>query len=295
MACRASIRRPGRPFALDYDQVFMDPTTGEILGRRLWGACCLERAHLVPFLYQLHYSLHVPGQLGLWLMGIVALIWVVDCFVGLYLTLPRQAPRWQKWRRAWLVRSDAGGYRLNFDLHRAGGLWLWGLLLILAVSSVSFNLRKEMFEPIVQLFSPVTQPMYERPPAAQPVEPKITFDDAASAARLEAQRRGWNSHVERIYYSPDQGFFGIRVGEPHAAGFGNPWLYFDGSNGRFVGADVFVHIQYPLHSGQIAGISGRIAICLTGIVVAMLSVTGVVIWLRKRRPMKRGSSRSKRA
>jgi hypothetical protein len=191
--------------------------------------------------------------------------------------------------------------RLSFELRPAPRRrpLAVGIVIDPAVISVSFNLRKEMFEPIVQLFSPVTQPMYERPPAAQPVEPKITFDDAASAARLEAQRRGWNSHVERIYYSPDQGFFGIRVGEPHAAGFGNPWLYFDGSNGRFVGADVpgsgtagdvFVHIQYPLHSGQIAGISGRIAICLTGIVVAMLSVTGVVIWLRKRRPMKRGSS-----
>lgn len=283
----------GQSFELGYDQVFMDPATGQLLGRRLWGACCFERSHLVPFLYKLHYSLHVPGNFGLWLMGIVALIWAFDCFVGAYLTLPRQAPRWQKWRGAWLVRSSAGGYRLNFDLHRAGGLWAWGLLLVLAVSAVAFNLRKEVFEPVVSLFSPLTPTMYDRPSAAQPVEARITFDEAAQSARAEAELRGWNSRVERIYYSDAQGMFGVRLGEKDAAGFGNPWLYVDGVDGHFIGADVpgsgtagdlFVHIQYPLHSGQVAGIAGRIVICAAGLATAVLSITGVVIWLRKRRP-----------
>lgn len=37
---------------------------------------------------------------------------------------------------------EAGGYKLNFDLHRAGGLWLWAMLFILAWSSVAFNLSE---------------------------------------------------------------------------------------------------------------------------------------------------------
>jgi uncharacterized iron-regulated membrane protein len=41
-------------------------------------------------------------------------------------------------------------------------------------------------------------------------------------------------------------------------------------------------MQFPLHSGQIAGLPGRIVIAATGIVTAMLSITGVVIWFRKR-------------
>ncbi|WP_038382710.1 PepSY domain-containing protein, partial [Bradyrhizobium elkanii] len=48
-------------------------------------------------------------------------------------------------------------------------------------------------------------------------------------------------------------------------------------------ADVFVQMQFPLHSGRIAGLPGRILISLMGLVVAALSVTGVVIWWRKRR------------
>jgi uncharacterized iron-regulated membrane protein len=41
--------------------------------------------------------------------------------------------------------------------------------------------------------------------------------------------------------------------------------------------------QFPLHSGRILGLPGRILISAMGIVVAMLSLTGIVIWLRKRR------------
>lgn len=41
--------------------------------------------------------------------------------------------------------------------------------------------------------------------------------------------------------------------------------------------------QFPVHSGRILGLPGRILISVMGLVVAMLSVTGVVIWLRKRK------------
>jgi len=38
-----------------------------------------------------------------------------------------------------------------------------------------------------------------------------------------------------------------------------------------------------MHSGRILGLPGRILISAMGLVVAALSVTGVVIWWRKRR------------
>ncbi|HET8760590.1 MAG TPA: PepSY-associated TM helix domain-containing protein, partial [Nitrospiria bacterium] len=56
--------------------------------------------------------------------------------------------------------------------------------------------------------------------------------------------------------------------------------------------DVFMQIQFPLHSGQMAGLTGRIVIAAVGVVTAMLSITGVVIWFRKRRA--RGLKRARR-
>ncbi|MDR9259202.1 PepSY-associated TM helix domain-containing protein, partial [Burkholderia multivorans] len=40
--------------------------------------------------------------------------------------------------------------------------------------------------------------------------------------------------------------------------------------------------QFPLHSGRIAGVAGRVAVSVLGIVIAMLSVTGICIWVKKR-------------
>jgi PepSY-associated transmembrane protein len=68
-------------------------------------------------------------------------------------------------------------------------------------------------------------------------------------------------------------------------------LYIDGNSGAILGesvpwvgtfADVFMQLQFPLHSGRIAGLSGRIFLSLMGVVVATLSFTGIVIWFKKR-------------
>ncbi|HYG33103.1 MAG TPA: PepSY-associated TM helix domain-containing protein, partial [Methylophilaceae bacterium] len=84
----------GLLYEVPYNQVFVDPITGEELGTRYWGAPWpVTSENLVSFLYVLHYSLHIPemwgiDRWGMWLMGIIAVIWTLDCFVGFYLTLP---------------------------------------------------------------------------------------------------------------------------------------------------------------------------------------------------------------
>src|SRR5690606_13559522 len=87
----------------------------------------------------------------------------LDCFVALYLTLPQRRESashllrstqsgnaeaktwWQRWKPAWRIRWRQGGYKLTFDLHRAGGLWLWLILLVFAGSSVYMNLGDTVY------------------------------------------------------------------------------------------------------------------------------------------------------
>jgi len=47
-------------------------------------------------------------------------------------------------------------------------------------------------------------------------------------------------------------------------------------------ADVFMQLQFPLHSGRIAGLPGRVFLSCMGLVVALLSATGIVVWFKKR-------------
>ena len=87
------------------------------------------------------------------------------------------------------------------------------------------------------------------------------------------------------------GFF--RAGDDHGDGtLGNPYLYFDGRTGRPAGdylpgqgsaGDIFLAAQFPLHSGRILELPGRILVSCLGLLIATLSATGVVIWARKRK------------
>ena len=98
----------GKLYELDYNQVYLEPASGDVTGKRYWGKISLDRRDLLPFLYKLHYSMHVPDffnsdRWGVWLMGIVGLVWTFDCFVGLWLTFPAFA-RGQPGNKSWIQR-----------------------------------------------------------------------------------------------------------------------------------------------------------------------------------------------
>lgn len=300
----------GRRYELDYDHAFVDPVTGEIVGKRLWGQISLHPEHLMSFLYKLHFSLHLPewngtNRWGIWLMGIAALVWLFDTVIAMVLTLPRKRrtasskPWLQRWKPAWKVRRGAGAYKLNFDLHRAVGLWVFGLLLMLAFTSFSLNLYREVFYPIMSTVSETTPGPFEtRTPTAlhEPVEPQLGWPELLAKARSEAEARGWAEPIGDGFYSDNFAVYGARFyypGEDHdSGGMKVKSLYYDGTSGELIGdevpwngtaADVFNQLQFPLHSGRIAGLPGRIIISLMGIAVAMLSFTGIVIWWKKRK------------
>lgn len=287
-----------KPYELMFNQMTLDPVNGEIRGSRMWGEISLNRENLLPFLYKLHYSMHIPDafnlELGMLFMGILAIIWTIDCFIALWISFPSV----KSWYKSFNFRWQQGNYKLTFDLHRSGGVWVWGALLILAVSSVSMNLYDEVMRPIVSVLSPLNpDPFTSRTPNSreQPIIPLIGRRQIIKIASHEAKKRNWETPMGSIFYEPDYGIYGVTFHEPgqdHANfGLGNPWLYFDGQDGSFLGdripgngsfGDIFLEAQFPLHSGRILGLPGRIMVSMLGLVVAMLSLTGIVLWQRKR-------------
>lgn len=294
----------GKPHELGFDQVFLEPHSGALLGTRQWGEPSLARKSLMPFLYRLHYTLHLPEsggvELGTLLMGIVALVWFLDAFVALSISFPRGSA----WIKSFVFRVRAGGYRLIFDLHRSSGVWLWPLLLVFALTAVDMNLGRYVVRPVVGLFSPLTPSPFDEERAPRAEEQRVPRRQIIENARVEARRRGLSAPVGGIFYAPLAGLYGVGFYEPgddHGdGGLGNPWLYFDGATGKYVSAqvpgegsagDFFMQLQFPIHSGRIAGLAGRVIITLLGLVICTLSVTGIVIWARKRRGRQRAAQK----
>jgi uncharacterized iron-regulated membrane protein len=289
------------------DEYFLDPYTGRLLGSRRWGDVTQGAPNLMPFVYRLHYSLAL-GKVGVTLFGIVALLWTLDCFIGGYLTLPAARPQGRRglsvwltrWKAAWLVRAGQL-FSLVFTWHRASGLWVWAMLLVFAWSGVGLNLR-EVYNPVMEAaFGPQERAMSRLPRHDPPLqEPRLGWREAQLRARVlmaeQATERGFEIFSERrIVYQPELAAFryqvrsSLDVSDRYAAT--TLWLSaqdgrlleFEAPTGKNAGLTLTTWL-YQLHFGAVNGLGlpYRVFVCLMGIAITALSVTGVWVWWVKR-------------
>jgi len=303
-----------QPYSEDCDELFVDPYSGADKGCRRWGAIGQGAVNLFPFLHRLHYTLAL-GEAGRLSFGIAALIWTLDCFVGFYLTLPirtaatqRQPARgwFARWRPSWRLRRSGSRHKLTFDLHRAGGLWIWPLLLVFAWSGVAFNLP--------QVYDPVMRQIGYLPIAGGIIPPQTGKggpgeDMRAAAARgkalMAATARTADVAIDTeapasLTYYPRFQIYLLRftsTASVSSASYGDSLILFSALTGeplktvlpRRASLGMGAHAWLEaLHFGAVGGLPYRIVVCLVGLGVTMLSVTGVLLWLKKR------SARSRR-
>lgn len=301
--------RPGAAAPAN-DELFVDPYTGAILAERRWGDITQGWINLMPFVYRLHYQLAL-GTVGSYAFGVVALLWTLDSFVGAWLTFPARrravaagdpgcAPWWQRWAPAWRVRWRGGAKKLNFDLHRAGGLWPWAMLFVLAWSSVAFNLQ-EVYHPVTKAVLGMQDDVRKSLPTIEnpPVEPPMGWAAGLAAARAQmaalAQRENFTVLREgNLSYQAEKSIFRYRVHSELdvAERYGQTTVVIDARDGRLLGSflptgkaagDTVTSWILALHMAALWGWPMQLFVCLVGLVVAVLSVTGVVIWWQRRR------------
>lgn len=164
---RARGKRQKNKNTAPFQEVYVNPYTAEIIGSRDKEAWAFNNTMWKVF--WLHREL-LMGKVGNLILGIVALLWTINCFIGIYLTLPRatqskakakanlsksavrshnRASWFKRWLPAWKIRRKSNFFKFNYDVHQAFGLWLWVMLFVIAWSSVGFNLRS-VYQPVMQ-------------------------------------------------------------------------------------------------------------------------------------------------
>lgn len=292
-------------------EVFVDPYTGAVIGQRTWGDLGEGMVNLFPFIYRLHYQLAL-GTVGTVLFGIVALLWTLDCFVGLYLTFPPRRTRgtgdgrsWlARWKPSWLMKGGSlfGGI---FTFHRASGLWIWPLLFVFAWSGVGFNLGA-VFQPVMKIFG--THDLHDAlPQLAEPrATPAIAWREAhvraKAAMAVLAEERGFTIHGEdSLWYEPGHGTYAYRVHSSLdlAERWGGTSVHLDGDTGAVIAFDAptgqalgstLSSWFFALHMGTVGGLPYRILVSICGLIVAILSITGTWIWWHRRKLRVRAKS-----
>lgn len=251
-------------------EVFVDPHTAKVLGRRRFGSAWTARLH------RLHVEL-LAGTPGRVVVGTGGLISLALGGSGLVL-----------WWRTRSARKVPLARWTALDLHRRVGIL--GLIpsTILAISGALLIFRPYV-APVLNL---VTGPMpLDTVPRSR--GDRTLRGPSPDQIRDQALRAHPDARLTRLYFpeGPD-GTFAVRLrfpedGNPH----GNTAMRFDRYSGelrqehssrgasrvqRFVW-----YAAYPWHTGDALGLVGPYLVALTGLLPAVLLVTGIVWWRRR--------------
>lgn len=269
-------------------RVSVDPYTAEVIADRFWGET------LVSWIFDLHWTL-LMGDRGATLVGILGLVLLVSVVTGIYLWWPLLWPlRRGKFSQAFAIRWGGKGIRLHFDLHKVSGIYGAALLIVVAFSGVCVTFWN--FAPsVVGVFSPGTKETFAYAEglqsAAAPEARRIPITEAIAAAE-----RIFSGSELKAVTTPggSDGVYEVNLRQPGEANRTYPasivWInQYSGAvlatrdPGKFTTGGTFLNIQFPLHNGEALGLPGRLLVFITGFVPLILYVTGLKLWLKRRR------------
>lgn len=270
--------------------VLVDPYTAKVTGTRLIRSSEQWFSRIfVYFLFDLHINLLIPSEWGSTIVGIVAILAIISISLGLVLWWP---PR-RKWRRAFAVRWRSSGQRLTYDLHQVFGIYPWIVVLALLVSGIYFNLPAT-FMAAVRAFSPQTTDGYAIASIKGQSGSALTLGQAMAIADSHSPggQTFWmypateKTATYRIYKKGLTSISPVFHVRTHVIDQYSGKILHTEDVATGTAGDAFIAWQWPLHSGQAFGMTGRILVLLSGLACVGLFVTGVMRWLHKRRARK---------
>lgn len=255
--------------------VWIDPLRMTTIRSGFWGDT------VATWIYDLHYRLLLekPGGIAMGIAGIVMLALII---AGVWAWWPRR----RRWRQALRFKRDAAPIRRLYDWHKLIGLAGLILLVVVTATGVLLNLPDQS-RPLLARVSPLFRtPM----PAIAPGGTAMSADRLILAAR----RRFPDGALAWIE-TPSSATAPMRInlarpGEPSRR-FPRTNVWLDPYTGRIVavrdglaetGGDTMLNWLHPLHGGEAFGIAGRLVAFVTGLVPAILFVTGLLRWRRRR-------------
>jgi uncharacterized iron-regulated membrane protein len=263
----------GRPRTLN---VWIDPPTGKVLASG-------EIANSVTnVLHRLHGTLMIP-QVGRKVVGWLGWAMFVSCATGLWLWWPRHGgfTKGLRWRR---------GPSTLFNLHHMLGFWICLPLAVLSLTGVyiSFPQTSRALFGVAEAPRPpgAGGPGRFAPPVAQPRTSLQEALTAARAARPEAAVVSVSTPTKgkepawRIQLKPQGAATPVTVQVADATGAVKPGRA-SGPGGEG-GPDPLSRWMRRIHDGADMGLVWQTIIFVGGIAPAVLSITGLVMWLRRR-------------
>jgi uncharacterized iron-regulated membrane protein len=262
----------------DGTRVFVDPYTGAVLGTR--GDA--EAGSFLKTVRKLHTRLG-SGYMGRLVVDIATIQVVPLIATGLCLW-------WKKKRLTVACRQSFP--RINWDLHNAVGAYASLFLLLLSVSGFFIAFEGALFWVTRSTPQPASRPVHSRRPfgAVTAGVPDITVDEALAAAdrvfpELPTARI-------RLPGGPLSTYVIEKYTPQWIAGSARSAVFIDRYSGEVLRVDnarldTFGYRAYrinlAIHTGEILGLPSRIVLAISSLLLPLLAITGILMWLKRRR------------
>lgn len=286
-----------------YDQVYLNPYTGEVLG------VVDELRGFFPFILEGHFNLWLPPAIGKPLVSGITVVFAFMVISGIVLWWPKKRSRkGQRFKIKWNARWR----RKNFDLHAVGGFYVCWIALLFVVTGLYWGYDwfregyyqavtggmtwEEYEEPLAPSALKGNQPL---PTVAGGMEP---IDQLWHKLKSEVPEGGqWEIHTP---HEPDHAI-GINFNPDPATYWQIDYRYYDPADfslvpvshiwGRFDELSTgqkWMRMNYDVHVGAIWGLPGKILAFLASLTIASLPVTGTLIWWGRQKKNKPRSAAS---
>lgn len=259
-------------------ELMINPFSTEVLGIREYGN------YPMSFIYGLHYTLSL-GDVGKKFMGVVGLSLLGSLLSGLYLWWPKLSNLFQQLT----FKRSVNGLRFIYELHKTIGIYISIVLIAITLSGV-YMIFPHYVKPLVTKISPLTEiDLTGSSNMTKTFEQEPDIDEISNIAN----RLFPKAKLQRIYFPPVvHDPYRVIMRQPGEVGktSGSTRLWIDPSNGKILAVqqpqtmsagDTFINWMFPLHNGEAFGLLGRIVVFVTGISLALLYITGLLIWWRK--------------
>jgi uncharacterized iron-regulated membrane protein len=278
----------------------IDPYTGEILDDIYEK---YENASTSHYFFErvsdLHTSLFLPSSIGKIVVGSATLIFVVIVLSGLCLWLPANFRNKKAWTNGLLVRFRKGKHSLLFDLHKTLGFYALIPVLLMALTGLMwsfqwYNKGVQMIFNAPNTHSLTFEKVKSLPPNPDAKRLPLDYFDK-KADEMFASHKG----VNRGIYFEDDGTIMVMGGHQQGtwlSKLGYDKIYFNKYTGEVLQFDQFdkfplgkkLVMRFPyFHYGSFLGLPTKIIFFLACLIATTLPVTGVIIWWRKLRNLRK--------
>ncbi|HZF17783.1 MAG TPA: PepSY-associated TM helix domain-containing protein [Steroidobacteraceae bacterium] len=246
-----------------------------------------RRAGFIQAAIVLHQTLFA-GDRGKFFLGFSALCLLTNLVLGLKLAWPRRG----EWRRALMPPAVRAGAAKIFAWHRACGLWLAlpAFILVTAGMLLAFE------DPLEELLGTGATPSALEGVTSAQVTSLGTARIAAGEALRVALARFPAAKLSSLRMpSADSPWYRVRVlqaGEP-ARVYGSTAIYVSAEDGRVLAVENaleaparqrFVNLLFPVHTGEVAGLPGRLLVLAVSLWLLTMLTLGITLWAVRRKP-----------